>query len=238
MTRPLIAIASRFSDSASALRFGADVTARALAEGVHAAGGEPLMMHPAPGSDAEVRDRLRWADGVLMPGGGDISPGFTGDDLHPTHYDTDEEQDAFDFAIGRIVLAQRRPVLAICRGLQVINVLRGGTLSVDMTEDGRREHRHLTHTVSVSPASRVGSIVGTSAEVSCYHHQALRTLGTGLVATAHAEDGTVEAAEMPEHPGWFVGVQWHPEDTHATDPTQAALFAAFIDASQSAKEHP
>ena len=237
MSRPLIAIPARFSSSASALRFGADVTARALAHGVYTAGGEPLMVHPAAEDDvidaAAAAERVRWADGILLPGGGDLSPRFTGDDLHPTHYDVDEEQDAFDLALGEVALAGERPVLAICRGLQVVNLLRGGTLSVDMAEDGLAEHRHLTHPITVTPGSLVDGIVGghdVDPHVSCYHHQALRRLGEGMVATARAADGTIEAVEMPDCESWFLGVQWHPEDTCASDPAQAAVFKAFIDA--------
>lgn len=235
--RPRIAIPARFSASASALRFGADVTARKLAHGVYAAGGEPLMVHPvAPGGvvdAAEVRDRVTWADGILLPGGGDLSPRFTGDAMHPTHYDVDEEQDAFDLALGRVALDGDRPLLAVCRGLQVINVLLGGTLSVDMNELGRTEHRHVTQPVEVAPDSLVRRVLGPAGEpvhVSCYHHQALRELGAGLVTTARAHDGTIEAVEMPGRAAWFLGVQWHPEDTHDTDPAQAALFRAFVDA--------
>lgn len=239
-SRPLIAVPSRFASSTSALRYSADVTARALAHGVYAAGGEPLMVHPVGDPDrgvdalaADVADRMAWADGILLPGGGDLSPRFTGDELHPSHYDVDQEQDIFDLALGRVAWDGDRPLLAICRGLQVINVLLGGTLTVDMAEVGITEHRHVTHDIEVRPGSLLHSITGAHTprvHVSCYHHQAMRDLGPGLTVTARAEDGTIEAVEAPGRAGWFLGVQWHPEDTCASNPAQAAIFRAFVDA--------
>jgi putative glutamine amidotransferase len=103
--RPLIAIPARFSSSAAALRFEAEVAARKLVEAVYAAGGEPLLVHPsAPGgavSDAEVARRLAFADGVLLPGGGDLNPVYYGGVQHESLYDMDLEQDAFDLAVAR-----------------------------------------------------------------------------------------------------------------------------------------
>ena len=132
MTRPRIAIPARVSSSAAALRYEAEVSARKLVEAVYAAGGEPLSVHPsAPGgtvSDAEVARRLDFADGVLLPGGGDLHPAYYGGAQHESLYDMDLEQDAFDLAVARWSLRAARPLLAICRGMQVVNVAMGGTL--------------------------------------------------------------------------------------------------------------
>lgn len=236
--RPLIVIPARFSQSASALRYGAEVTSRNLVEGVWAAGGEPLVLHPhAPGGVAdldEVAGRLELADGVLLPGGGDLGAHWSGQEPHPTLYDVDDEQDAFDLAIAKVALARGLPLLAVCRGLQVVNAALGGTVVQDMDElygEGRH-HRHRVHLTSVAPGSALSGVVGEKVEVSCYHHQCLDRLGAGLRVVATAEDGVVEAVELDGAAGWFLGVQWHPEDTWAQSPEQLAVLQALVDASR------
>jgi putative glutamine amidotransferase len=236
--RPRIVIPARFSTSASALRYGAEVTSRNLVAAVFAAGGEPLVMHPhAPGGrvgDREVAERLGVADGVLLPGGGDIGAHWTGQPQHPTLYDVDDEQDAFDIAVARVCLENGIPLLAVCRGLQVVNAVRGGTVVQDMDETygEMRHHRHHVHTIAVEDGSLLSATVGGKVESSCYHHQCLDRLGDGLQVVARAEEGVVEAVEMPSAPGWFLGVQWHPEDTWAADPQQLAVFEALVEAAR------
>ncbi|GAA3092773.1 gamma-glutamyl-gamma-aminobutyrate hydrolase family protein [Streptosporangium carneum] len=224
--RPLIAIPSRFAASTSALRYAAVVTARALAEAVYQAGGEPFLMHPVDAGRAA--DRLADAAGLLLPGGGDLSPEVYGESVaHEQVYDVDAEQDAFDLAAARHALTAGLPTLAVCRGLQVVNVLLGGRLRQHMEVD----HRHVVHPVAVRPGSLLAEVTGAEKiTASCYHHQCVEALGQGLVAVAHAADGTVEAAELAEPAGWFVGVQWHPEDTAATDPVNQRLFDALVTA--------
>ncbi|KAA1380591.1 gamma-glutamyl-gamma-aminobutyrate hydrolase family protein [Aeromicrobium fastidiosum] len=234
--RPRIVIPARFSEGATALRYAAEVTSRKLVEAVWAAGGEPLVMHPsAPGAivdDADVLGRLAVADGVLLPGGGDLSSRWTGQEHHDTLYDVDEEQDAFDLALARVCLTTGLPLLAVCRGLQVVNALRGGRIVQDMDEElgEERHHRHRVHDVSVASGSTLHGIVGQGVRASCYHHQCIASTGEGLRPVAWSEDGVVEAVET-DGPGWFVGVQWHPEDTWETESQQRALFVALVQAS-------
>ena len=146
--RPLIALPARFSEHATALRYAAEVTARALCDAVFAAGGEPVMLHPyAPGAVVDVdaaRERLWFADGVLLPGGGDVAARWSGQRPHPTQYGVDEEQDAFDLAVARVALADRLPLLAICRGTQLVNVALGGDLVQDM-DDTVGHHQNRVH---------------------------------------------------------------------------------------------
>jgi putative glutamine amidotransferase len=222
--RPVIAIPARFAATASALRYAAVVAARALADAVYRAGGEPFLMHPVDAG--AVAARLAAADGLLLPGGGDLAPSAYGDRLaHDTVYDVDEDQDAFDLAAARHALASGLPTLAICRGLQVVAVARGGRLRQHMEPD----HRHVVHPVRVRPGSLLARVCETEKiDASCYHHQCVSALGDGLVAVAHAEDGTVEAAELTGAAGWFLGVQWHPEDTARTDPANQRLFDALV----------
>lgn len=227
--RPLIVVPARFSASASALRYGADVASRSLIEAVYAAGGEPLVVHPAAPDGvldvAEVAERLWFADGVLLPGGGDLAAHWSGQEPHPTQYDVDEVQDAFDLAVARHALAHGLPLLAVCRGNQVVNVALGGDLVQDL---GERIHRHVVQEIAVDPASALAALVGTVPTISCYHHQGIGRLGTGLRAVAHAPDGVIEAVELDGATSWYLGVQWHPEDTAATDPVQAGLFAELV----------
>lgn len=234
--RPRIAIPARFSTSASALRYAAEVTSRNLVEAVWAAGGEPLVMHPhAPGGvadDLEVASRLTVADGVLLPGGGDLAAHWSGQDAHHSLYDVDDEQDAFDLAVARVCLDRGIPLLAVCRGLQVVNAARGGTVVQDMDETygEMRHHRHRVHAVAVDEGSILAAVVGDKIESSCYHHQCLASLGDGMQVVARAEEGVIEGVEIPSAPGWFLGVQWHPEDTWAADPQQLAVFSALVTA--------
>ncbi|MFJ8048429.1 gamma-glutamyl-gamma-aminobutyrate hydrolase family protein [Streptomyces luteogriseus] len=226
MTRPLIAVPARFSATTSALRYAAEVNARALIEAVWRAGGEPAGIHPA---DTGTADRLARFDGVLLPGGGDLAPSRYGvADTHDTVYDVDTLQDTFDLDVARHALESGMPLLAVCRGLQVVNVALGGTLEQDMGGP-EREHRHLVHPVTLEPGSLVARAAGAEkADASCYHHQRVDRPGTDLRVTARAADGTIEALELPGAAGWFTAVQWHPEDTAHEDPAQQALFDALV----------
>jgi putative glutamine amidotransferase len=236
--RPLIAIPARFSRSAAALRFEAEVNARKLVEAVFAAGGEPLGVHPhAPGGRVDVAEagrRLRFADGVLLPGGGDLSGLWSGRPDDATAYDVDVEQDGFDLAVARFALARGLPLLAVCRGLQVVNVARGGTLHPEMARlaGAASDHRHRVHHVTAAPDSLLAEVAGRKLEISCYHHRCVDALGAGLHPVAVAEDGVVEAVELDGARGWFLGVQWHPEDGAARLPAQQAVFDGLVDAAR------
>jgi putative glutamine amidotransferase len=243
--RPIILIPARFSARASALRYRAEVTAAKLVTAVYDAGGEPLSMHPDVASgldphrddpaavDERVRARIGFADGILLPGGGDLAAHWAGQAPHESQYDVDEMQDAFDLALARVAIEDRIPLLAICRGNQVVNVARGGDLVQDLAETVGTDHRHLVHTIEIvedSPLRRV--VPGHEMTISCYHHQGVGSLGEGLRASAYAEDRTIEAVTLDDHDGWYLGVQWHPEDTADSDPQQAGIFQAFVAAAR------
>jgi putative glutamine amidotransferase len=229
VNRPLIAIPARFSESASALRFSAEVNARKLVEAVYAAGGEPLTMHPsADVSPADIDDRLNFVDGVLLPGGGDVSPALYDGNRDDNLYDVDQVQDAFDVAVATWTRRTGRPLLAICRGLQVVNVARGGTLITHLDEP----HRHVTSRLTFKADTHLAAVTGRHAmTISCFHHQAIDELGEGLHAAAWSGDGVVEAVETDAADRqWFLGVQWHPEDAADTDPSQQAIFSGLVHA--------
>jgi len=226
---PIVAIPARFSSSASAHRHRALSTARALSELVLVAGGEPVTVHPwAPGgvvTPEDVGARLSFADAVLLPGGGDLDPSrYAQGAAHDEVYDVDAEQDAFDLAVAQWALAAGTPLLAVCRGMQVVNVALGGDLEQHMDSP----HRHLVHEVRVEPGTSLFDAVGATTQASCYHHQRVQRLGAGLEPVAYATDGCVEAMVKTDAPGWFLAVQWHPEDTFSTDPDQVAVVRALL----------
>ncbi|MEO8851364.1 MAG: gamma-glutamyl-gamma-aminobutyrate hydrolase family protein [Allobranchiibius sp.] len=245
--RPLILIPARFSASAAALRYRAEVTAEKLVRAVYDAGGEPLVLHPdvpagldssSPAGlgliDRHVRDRIGMADGILLPGGGDLAARWAGQQSDASEYDVDEDQDVFDLALARVAIQDGIPLLAICRGTQVVNVALGGDLVQDLSQSPGGEHRNFVHTFDIDTGSALAQLIpGKEVTISCFHHQGLGRLGRGVRVDARAVDGTIEAIALEDQRGWFLGVQWHPEDTAATDPQQASVFTAFVAAARS-----
>jgi putative glutamine amidotransferase len=179
-------------------------------------------------------------DGLLLTGGDDVDPVFFGEPAHATYEPAEPGRDAFELALVRLALAADLPVLAICRGLQVLNVAVGGTLIQDIPSEpgGFAAHSlgpstRLAHDVAVVEGSRLAILLeprasGGRCAVNSRHHQAIRALGTGLVATATAPDGIVEGVESNGHK-FCVGVQWHPESFHRTGEFEE-LFRGFVDA--------
>jgi putative glutamine amidotransferase len=206
---------------------------------VQQAGGVPVLLPPP--LDPAARDALLGRlDGVLLTGGGDVAPARFGEAPHPTVTEVSEARDALEVHLVQEALGRRWPVLAICRGLQVLNVALGGSLHQDIADDidtnighAQKERRdEPTHEVRVAADSRLHAIVGApELHVNSFHHQALKALGRGLRAVAWAPDGVVEGAEL-EGEGFVVGVQWHPEDLVGRDPAARALFAALVDAAR------
>ena len=224
MPRPRIAILGRWTESASALRYRGVVSSRALLESVWAAGGDPVTLLPGDTADALDWDsRVAGFGGILLPGGGDVHPSRYGAPVDESMYDMDSVQDEADFSLATYALDRGIPMLAVCRGLHVVNALLGGTLIADMPEN----HRHVVHDVPLADPSNVLGIDAPSIAASCYHHQALDRVADAMTVLGRAADGTVEAVSV-EAQAWTAGVQWHPEDTAATDPRQVALLARLV----------
>lgn len=205
-------------------------------DAVERAGAVPVLIPPAPRHAARY---LELVDGVVLAGGGDIDPAHYRGAPHDSSYGVDTSRDALELELARRIVERRAPTLAICRGLQVLNVALGGTLIEHLPavvgEDvlHRAPPREPTpHAVAITPGSRLAAIAGTTecAPMS-WHHQAVRTLAPGLEVVARAPDGTIEAVEMRAHP-WLIAVQWHPELTAAQDPAQQRLFDALVGAAQ------
>lgn len=194
--------------------------------GLERAGARVLLVPP---DDDGVEETLDALDGLLLSGGNDLDPQSYGAEAHPETTGTKPERDRGELALLEAALARDMPVLAVCRGVQVLNVARGGDLVQHLPERvGHEDHRAVRgvfsdHGVRIEEASRLGSVVGSEVPiVKSHHHQGLGRVGDGLRETAWAEDGTVEAVEDPEK-RFAVGVLWHPE---AGD--DARLFEALV----------
>jgi len=201
-------------------------------DGVRAAGAMPLVLPPGEPEPARLLDVI---DGLILAGGGDIAPAAYGGGSHETVYEVSEERDRFEFALARAALARPDvPLFCICRGMQVLNVVCGGTLHTHVPDHfgDRVAHRRpprlvSRHPVRVEPGSRVARMLGAAQTDACsWHHQAIDRLGDGLRPVAWAEDGVIEAVEHTGHP-WCIGVQWHPE-MQLEDAPQRRLFAALV----------
>jgi putative glutamine amidotransferase len=198
----------------------AAVVAWSYVDKVAAAGGAPLLLPPVPGTVAEA---LAGVDALLLTGGADINPARYGAALGPNTWPPDDARDATDFAALEVALRRGIPVLAVCRGMQVLAIARGGTLHQHLPEHApSAPGRFRDNVIRIAPESRLADAFGTSTVLRCHHHQGLDRLGDGLVATAWAADGVVEAIEDPAAP-FVVGVQAHPEESDT-----AALFKAFV----------
>ena len=234
--RPLIAVSARFSDTAEGWRVPAYASGRTYCDAVARAGGVPVVLPPAPGMAAHAGDLVAAFAGLVLPGGPDVDPARYGSaERHPTLYGVRDEHDEFELALARAAVAADLPLLAICRGMQILNVALGGTLHQHIT-DGETtvKHRFEMHEVELAEGCRAALAIGSTRPVGhSVHHQALATVAPGLVVTGRAADGTVEGVEAPDR-HWVVGVQWHPEDTADTDPEQQALFDALVAAASAA----
>lgn len=224
--RPHIALIGRLSANASVLRHSAVVGARLLLESIWRAGGEPVLLLPAHGFGSEDwHSRLAGIDGVLFPGGGDLDPATYGETPQSEHvYGIDQLQDSQDLSLARYVLDHGLPFLAVCRGMHVINIAMGGTLHQHI-EPMHRNHIH--EVVFARDWARFG-LATDRLTCSCYHHQAVKDLGSGLSIVATADDGVAEALLL-EASEQGVCVQWHPEDTAESDPSQQAIFDSFVE---------
>ncbi|HEY4558110.1 MAG TPA: gamma-glutamyl-gamma-aminobutyrate hydrolase family protein [Enteractinococcus sp.] len=229
MTVPKIAVTGMWANRVSGLRFAGNSVATALLQSVVRAGGEPVTLFAE--SALSPTERLAGFDGVLIPGGNDIKPAMYGKQPGPeTKVAEYEYQDEFERDILQAALSLRLPVLAVCRGFQMFNVMHGGTLIQDLPP--RHEvHRNDHHDVEIAADSRLAEVLGGQdrIRVSSYHHQAVERIGFGLRAVGTAEDGIVEALEPVDTTLPVVAVQWHPEDTAATEEHQHRLFTWLVE---------
>jgi putative glutamine amidotransferase len=183
-------------------------------EAIERAGGRALIVPPSEDGVEETLDAL---DGLLLSGGEDIDPAHYGAEPHAATAGVRSDRDRAELALLHVALERDMPVLAVCRGSQVLNVARGGDLVQHLPDlVGDDKHKHTPgvfadHEVELQPGSRVGELLGERAAVKSHHHQGYGRIGEGLRETARADDGTVEALEDPSK-RFAVGVLWHPEE--------------------------
>ncbi len=228
-SRPVIGLTS-YLEPAKFLAWDTEAALlhRVYIDCVVAAGGLPVLLPPV--SDA-YRRLVSTVDGLVLTGGADVEPERYGQEQHPATY-TRPERDTFEFGLFAAARQAGKPVLGVCRGLQVMSVALGGTLAQHLPESaGTTEHQPAPATfgrgtVTLADGSRAAAILGPETKTLCYHHQAIDRLGTGLEAVGWAADGTIEAVELPGE--FTLGVQWHPEQ----DTDDVRLFQALVEASK------
>jgi putative glutamine amidotransferase len=209
-------------------------------EAVLAAGGLPILLPHAPKTAAAY---LGLVDGVVLTGGDfDVPPELYGEARRPACGPAKPERTAFEKDLLEAALAARVPLLGVCGGMQLLNVVRGGTLYQDLASDaGLAGHEQPapkdvpSHEAVVEAGTRLAALVGPGPlRVNSTHHQAVKDPGRGVVVSARAPDGVVEAIELPELP-FALGVQWHPEATLRGDARQLALYRGLVEASRGAR---
>jgi gamma-glutamyl-gamma-aminobutyrate hydrolase PuuD len=212
--RPLIGITTYVEDAAwGHWQLEAALIPYDYVRAIERAGGRAVLVPPSVEGVEETLDAL---DGILFSGGNDLDPESYGADAHPETTGTRPERDRGELALLEGALARDMPMLAVCRGFQVLNVARGGDLVQHLPDTvGHEQHRAVKgvcseHGVRIDDASRLGSVLGGEVPVKSHHHQGVGRVGDGLREAAWADDGTVEALEDPEK-RFAVGVLWHPE---------------------------
>jgi putative glutamine amidotransferase len=200
-------------------------------EGVTLAGGVAVLLPPQPVYD-DIADRvLEGLDGLVITGGKDVDPARYGQPAHPKTDEPRQDRDAWEFALLGGALRRGLPVLGICSGAQVLNVVLGGTLHQHLPDVvGHSRHQagnavFSTSRVDVVPGTRLAALIGESSDEQCYHHQGIAELGDGLIVSARDADGVVEAVELPGEP-FVLAVQWHPEERLS----DLRLFAGLVEA--------
>lgn len=225
MTRPLIGISAPRSEERSA--FGPKdsvLQVMEYADAVVAAGGRPVLL---PSTATIPDDLLVGIDGLVLSGGGDLSPGLFGEEPVDASYGISEIRDAYESALVDDAAKRGIPILAICRGLQLINVLRGGSLHMDIPGHWQTVPADQTaHEVDIAADSHLARVVGTTPlPVNSYHHQGIKELGAGLRPVASSGD-SIEAFEDPAAD--IVAVQWHPEHLFSVCERNLALFIDLV----------
>ena len=231
MSTPLIGVPGRRSGKAEGLRTPAVAAGSRYLDAIVRAGAQPVVLSPQPLTRDEAQALVARIDGLCLLGGIDVDPALYGAPAHDEITHTDCALDLFEIALLRACIDAGRPLLAICRGMQVLNVALGGTLIAHLPDVTGEAHRLVYHDVAIASGSRLARAVGGA--TSCghsVHHQAIDRVAPGLQVTARSEGGVVEGVELAH--GWTIGVQWHPEDSAETDPQQQRLFDALAQAAR------
>jgi putative glutamine amidotransferase len=217
----------------------ANVAACTYVRAVADAGGDPILI-PLVADGHYLGRVLDLCDGAILTGGWDIDPGLYGQEPHRTLRRVDSRKDDTERLLAGMLLERTMPVLAICRGAEMLNIAAGGTLHQDVSLAAAEPLKHFqraagltaTHSIRIEPSSRLAAIVGAAElRVNSYHHQCIDRLAARFVPSAHAPDGILEAFEDPAH-AFMIGIQCHPEDLAGERPFRH-LFQALIAAAAS-----
>jgi len=232
--RPVVGVTSYAQDASWGVwHLPAALVPLAYVDAIEKAGGRAVVIPPA---EEDIEETLDTLDAIVFSGGADVDPARYGAEPHPETDVPQTRRDAGELALLRAALERDMPTLAICRGFQLLNVARGGDLVQHLPEQvGNDDHKRVpgvfaVHPVEVKDGSRLGDIVGATQEVTSHHHQGLGRVGEGLVESAWAADGTLEAVEDPSQ-RFVVGVQWYPEASE-----DAALFDALVEEARQYRE--
>lgn len=239
MSRPLIAVAGRIAAAGRVSRSAISFAGRVYLDAVMRAGGEPITLSPRELRHDEALDLLRRFDGLVLMGGSDVDPHLYGQQRQAHVYGVVPEQDHFEAALVHAAIESKLPTLAVCRGIQLVNVALGGSLIQHIGDlAGVVQHApdkfpagqdYVLHDVVVEKGTKLASAMGTTAaRVASFHHQGLDEIAKGLKVSARSADGLVEGLEHTGSGQWLIGVQWHPEDTASTDPHQQSLYDALV----------
>ena len=234
MTRPVIGILAAENDE------GDTSIARGYVLPIEALRALPLVI-PYVKNKELLPDYAELCDGFIVSGGCDVDPGRYMEPRHPACEEPSLLRDEMDFAALKCILDTKKPVLAICRGMQLLNVAMGGTLYQHLPDQYETEISHkqtepkdaYSHEVGVTAGTPLERIVGTQRmETNSFHHQAIKKLGSGLAVMARADDGLIEAVYLEDHP-YLLAYQWHPERLFDRDSFNNAIFRDFIEACKS-----
>ncbi len=207
----------------------------AYIQSVRYAGGLPFLL-PLIKSSSAIEEYVALCDGFLFCGGADITPLLFGQEPVNGIGETNIRLDIFQIRFMKKVLESQKPVLAICRGMQILNVACGGTIYQDISLKSRDTLNHMqnstsrtdiSHKVTIKPGTQLHRIIGTILYTNSFHHQALDQLGSGLIVSAQTSDHIIEAIEMPSRP-FVIGIQWHPEAMFQTSEEMRDLFHQFV----------
>ena len=241
MRRPVIGIATQTLPA----KAGGDlphcwIMGQRYVEALRAVGGIPWLIPLLPNDSDTMNEVFNRLDGIFLTGGVDVDPSRYGETRHPKCGVTDPDRDAIELMLLAHATATGKPVLAVCRGIQILNVARGGSLYQDVSAmvpaalkhdyfptPDKPSRAYLAHDISVTADSHMGNILGEAVvSVNSMHHQAIKELAPGLRATAFAPDGIIEAVEATDHK-FLVAVQWHPEELSESQPGMKRLFSEF-----------
>lgn len=241
MSAPVIGITGYADRSARPPNISIFALSRTYVRAVTSAGGAPVILPPYL-EQRHLRGAFEGLNGLILSGGGDIHPSAFGVEDQGLLWRVDRKRDQAELSLARWAIAEDLPVLAICRGIQVLNVASGGTLVQDIPTRVRNALSHscvagrplpkIAHTVTVEPDTQLAALIGAGCvEVNSAHHQAADLVGDGMVVTARAPDGVIEGLEAPDHP-FCVGVQWHPEVMIEVAPPMRRLFEGLVKAAR------